>query len=205
MRSGSATSNRKAKVTKADIVAEWSRRRKLTLNASKCEVARYHFLEKCSPNTSNMLLGTQGTMGGVTRRQTGTHGPSTAEKYLQTIHLLAGQLTVYTDGSATAATKQGGAEVIVTCGDQADPTILHRSHLRGATFTSSFAEEAAAMQLALEWATANQPENSFTICTDRQSLLKAIESNPWQRTRRYRSSNSHFNHLQPSYASAGHL
>ncbi len=42
-------------------------------------------------------------------------------------------------------------------------------------FTSSFAEEAAAMQLASEWATANNPGYSLTICTDSQSLLKAIE------------------------------
>ncbi len=63
----------------------------------------------------------------------------------------------------TAGTKGGGAGVIVTCGDPADPTILHWSHLRGAAFTSSFAKEAAAMQLALEWATANHPESSLTI------------------------------------------
>ncbi len=31
------------------------------------------------------------------------------------------------------------------------------------------------MQLALEWATANHPKNSLTICIDSQSLLKAIE------------------------------
>ncbi len=69
--------------------------------------------------------------------------------------LLAGQLTVYTDGSATAGTKDGGAGVIGTCGDPTDPTILHRSHFRGAAYTSSFAEEAPATQLALEWATTN--------------------------------------------------
>ncbi len=63
----------------------------------------------------------------------------------------------------------------MTCGHPADPTILYRSHLRGAAFTSSFAEEAAALQLTLEWATTNHPEYSLTICTDSQSLLKAIE------------------------------
>ncbi len=63
----------------------------------------------------------------------------------------------------------------MTRGDLANPTILHQSHLRGAAFTSLFAEEAAAMQLALEWATTNHPEHSLTICTDSQSLLKAIE------------------------------
>ncbi len=62
----------------------------------------------------------------------------------------------------------------MTRGDPTDPTIVHQSHLRGAAFTSSFAEEAAAMQLALEWAIANHPEYSLTICTDSQSLLKAM-------------------------------
>ncbi len=80
--------------------------------------------------------------------------------------ILDGQLTVYTDGSAAAGTKDGGAAVIVTRSDTPDPTILHKSLLRGASFTSSFAEEAAAMQLTLEWATANYPEYSLTICTD---------------------------------------
>ncbi len=62
----------------------------------------------------------------------------------------------------------------MTRGDPADPTTLHQSHLCAAAFTSSFAEEAAGMQLALEWATTNHPEYSLTICTDSQSLLKAI-------------------------------
>ncbi len=83
----------------------------------------------------------------------------TSETCLQTIRLLDGQQTVYTDGSALAGTKDGGAGVIVTCGDPAAPTILHQRYLRGAGFTSSFAEEADAMQLALEWATTNHPEN----------------------------------------------
>ncbi len=45
-----------------------------------------------------------------------------------------------------------------TCGDPADSNILHgRSSRR------------------LEWATAYHPEHTLTICTDSQSLLKAIE------------------------------
>ncbi len=63
----------------------------------------------------------------------------------------------------------------MTRGDPADPIILHQSPLRSAEFTSSFVEEAAAMQRALEWATTNHPEYSLTICTDSQSLLKGIE------------------------------
>ncbi len=68
-----------------------------------------------------------------------TNPPPTAQTCLQTIRLLDGQLTVYIGGSASVGTKDGGAGVIVTRGDLADPTILHQSHLRGAAFTSSFA------------------------------------------------------------------
>ncbi len=56
-----------------------------------------------------------------------TDPPPTSETCLPTIRLLAGQLTVYTDGSVTVGTKHGGTGVI----DLADPTIL----LRGAAFT----------------------------------------------------------------------
>ncbi len=78
------------------------------------------------------------------------------------------------DGSASAGTKDGGAGVIVTRGDPADPTILHQNRLHGAAFTSSYAEEAPVMQLALEWATTNHPEYSLTICTDSQSLINVF-------------------------------
>ncbi len=94
---------------------------------------------------------------------------------LQTIRLLVGQLTVYTDGSVTDGTRDGGARVNVTCGDLADPTIPHRSQRRGVAFTSSCAEEAAEIQFVMEWATASHPDHSLTICTDSQSLLRSIE------------------------------
>ncbi len=74
-----------------------------------------------------------------------TDPPPTAKTCLRTICLLAGTLTVYMDGSATAGTKDGGAGVNVTWDDPVDPTIRHRSYLRGAAFISSFAKEAAAL------------------------------------------------------------
>ncbi len=57
----------------------------------------------------------------------------------------------------------------MACGDPVDPTILHRSNLRGAAFTSSLAEEAPAMQLVLKWTAANHPGIGI------QPPLKAIE------------------------------
>ncbi len=71
------------------------------------------------------------------------------------------------------------------CGDPADPTILRWSHIRGTAFTSSFAEEAAVMQFALEWATANRPEYSLIICADSQSYASA--RSPIRRTLTYPS------------------
>ncbi len=54
-----------------------------------------------------------------------TNPPLIAETRLPTIFLLASQLTVYTDGSVIAGARHGGAGVIVTCGDPADPIVLY--------------------------------------------------------------------------------
>ncbi len=62
----------------------------------------------------------------------------------------------------------------MTCVDPTDPIILHLSHLRGVALTSLFAEESAAMQSTLEWATTSQPDYSLTICTESQSLLRQL-------------------------------
>ncbi len=87
--------------------------------------------------------------------------PLTGEMCLQTTRDLAIQLIVYIDRSTTAGARNGGAGVIVTCGDPVDPAILHRRYLRGAAFVrSSFAEEAAAMQFAMEWAIVNHLGNN---------------------------------------------
>ncbi len=77
-----------------------------------------------------------------------TGPPLAAQTCLQTTRLLDSQLTVYTDGSAMAVTRGGGAGIIVTYGGPVDPTILHWSHLCDAALTSSYAEEAAAIKLS---------------------------------------------------------
>ncbi len=155
-----------------------------------------------------------------------TDPPPTAETCLQTIRLLAGQFTVYTDGSASAGTKDGGEGVIVTRGDSADPTILHWSHLRGAAFTSSFIGRSCcqATRIGMDH---RQPPRAITHNLHRQSIatqgngtsvasdpLSKItpqrstgpdnppvdtraQRNPWQRARSQRSQNNHFNHQRP--------
>ncbi len=56
-----------------------------------------------------MPLGNQGIMEGVSRRQNGTHGPTTDSRDVPLYH----PLTVFTDGSTSAGTKDGGAGEIV--------------------------------------------------------------------------------------------
>ncbi len=66
--------------------------------------------------------------------------------------------------------------MVATTGDPADPVIIHTSKARGAELTSSCEEEKAALLLALDWARANCPTECISICSDSQSLLKAIQS-----------------------------
>ncbi len=70
--------------------------------------------------------------------------------YLSFIRHLNARLIIYTDGSATAGTLKGGAGMVVTEGDPANPTTLLTKQKRGAAFTSSYDEEKAAMRMALE-------------------------------------------------------
>ncbi len=66
--------------------------------------------------------------------------------------------------------------MVDTTGDPADPVIIHTSKARGAELTSSYEEEKAVLLLALDRARANCPTDRIPICSDSQSLLKAIQS-----------------------------
>ncbi len=81
---------------------------------------------------------------------------------------------IYTDGSATAGALRGGAGMVVTEGDPANPTNLLTKQRRGAAFTSSYDEEKAVMRMALEWL--RPLHAAVAICTDSQSLLRALQS-----------------------------
>ncbi len=101
---------------------------------------------------------------------------NTANLSLQFIRETKAPVTIYTDGSATGGTTAGGSAMLATVGDPADPVIIHTSKARGAELTPSYEEEKAALLLALDWARANCPTERISICSDSQSLLKAIQS-----------------------------
>ncbi len=71
--------------------------------------------------------------------------------YLSFIRLLNARFIIYIDGSPTGGTPNGGAGMVVTEGDPANPTTLLTKQQRGAAITSSYDEEKAVMRMALEW------------------------------------------------------
>ena len=89
--------------------------------------------------------------------------------------------TIYTDESASRGTRNWGAATVVTRGSPAQSEVVTIIKTKGRTFTSSYEEEAAAMESALSWTSpnANHPSNSILFYTDSKSLCEAlISSNP---------------------------
>jgi len=86
------------------------------------------------------------------------------------------EFVIYTDGSASEGTHDGGAAAVITMGPADHPTVVDTLRHRGRTITSSYEEEKNAMLLALEWIAQNSPQGATVICSDSQSLLKAISN-----------------------------
>ena len=90
----------------------------------------------------------------------------------------AADVVIYSDGSATAGTRLGGAGVVVTTGSASDLTVLHSFLVKGAAFTSSYEEEVRAAERAMDWIL-NQDQyfgKKIVLATDSQSLCCALES-----------------------------
>ena len=83
---------------------------------------------------------------------------------------------IYTDGSASAGTTDGGAAAVITTGDPDSPTIITTLMERGAPLTCSYEEELRAMHMAADWILANQRNASVSMFSDSQSLCVALAS-----------------------------
>ena len=100
---------------------------------------------------------------------------------LSTIASYQASYVIYTDGSSSAGTRNGGAAAVVTRGSPLQPDVVTTIKTKGRTFTSSYEEEAAAMESALSSTLTNANHHSITIliCTDSKSLCEAfISSHP---------------------------
>ena len=97
---------------------------------------------------------------------------------LSTIISYQADCVVYTNGSASGGTRNGGAAAVVTRGSPHQPEVVAIIKAKGRTFTSSYEEETAAMESALSWTRTNANHHSFTIlfCTDSKSLCEALIS-----------------------------
>ena len=97
---------------------------------------------------------------------------------LTTIASYQADYIIYTDGSTSRGTRNGGAAAIVPRGSPLQPDVVTTIKIKGRTFTSSYEEEAAATELALFWTStnANHPSISILLCTDSNSLCKALIS-----------------------------
>ena len=78
---------------------------------------------------------------------------STSKHQYSLTHIASYQAkyTIYTDGSAAEETRNRGAAAVITRGPPTQPEKLTTIKTKGKTFTSSYEEEAAAMESALSW------------------------------------------------------
>ena len=86
---------------------------------------------------------------------------------------LSDPITIYTDGSASDGTSNGGAAAVICAGPPNNPRTIQTLKSVGATTTSSFEEELRALNLALTWISNHRPA-SAAICTDSQALIHAV-------------------------------
>ena len=139
---------------------------------------------------------------GVSVEDTGEHR-AIVEKVIRLIDKYEIDTTIYTDGSCSEGTMEGGSAAVITTGSARYPVVLETLQKKGGTLTSSFQEEKEAMGLALNW----MKENQFTdtvICSDSQSLLRALENlTPDTADLRYTLDNLHgktYIHWVPSHS-----
>ena len=115
------------------------------------------------------------SLEGVTNKNQSESTNQTASA--RRISSLAPDHVIYTDGSASAGTSQGGAGVIIADNNPLNPTIHETITIRGAKLTCSYEEEHQAMLTACKWIGANcTHEQTVLIMTDSKSLCDALES-----------------------------
>ena len=107
----------------------------------------------------------------------GTSREVTLEQVVQKLDGYSADVTVYTDGSASSGTLNGGYAAVFTTGPASKPQVTESLRKRGRAITSSYDEEKAALLAALmKINTDNTCRGNLLICTDSQSLCKALES-----------------------------
>ena len=84
--------------------------------------------------------------------------------------------TIYTDGSCSGGTTNGGAAAVITTGPADNPVEVETRLEKGSNFTCSYDEEKRAMFLAGNWMRDNPMAKRVAVCTDSLSLLQALQN-----------------------------
>ena len=95
---------------------------------------------------------------------------------LTTIASYQANYIIYTAGYASRGTRNRGAAAVVTRGSPLHSDVVTTIKAKGQNFTSSYEEEAAAMESALTWTLTNHPSIIILFCTDSKSLCEALIS-----------------------------
>ena len=97
---------------------------------------------------------------------------------LSTIASYQADYLIYTNGSASGRTRNQGAAAVFIRGSPLQPDVVAIIKTKGQTFTSSYEEEAAAMEFSLSWTLTNTNHHLITVlfCTDSKSLCEALIS-----------------------------
>ena len=97
------------------------------------------------------------------------------EAALKRIREFNSTFDIYTDGSASAGTFNGGSGVVITTGDPAEPHVVKTLEKKGAKYTCSYNEEFQALEVALDWAERVCTSNdAIAFMTDSKSLCDAL-------------------------------
>ena len=148
---GPTIASAQEKVQKAvDIVTNWSKQWKLNLNATKSE---------CSPRRN---LTVNSTLDGTTGKDDSESNKQAAvENFINDTNP---HMVIYTDGSASGGTSNGGAGIVIANNDPRNLVIKQTITVKGASLTFSYEEELQAMQY--------QQVNGFvTTVTDTNRFL----------------------------------
>ena len=118
------------------------------------------------PTVNNTLAGTTGKDDSETNKQ------SAAEQCILSSNP---DVVIYTDGSASGGTSDGGAGIVIATSDPQNPVTKHTIKVKGSSLTCSYEEEVQAMLSACSWIREHcNRRKSVLVMTDSKSLCDAL-------------------------------
>jgi ribonuclease HI len=136
---------------------------------SKREISFYSREPWCFP--SNLTV--HSTLDGILKKdESETANRAAASNMIRNV---SPDITIYTDGSASAGTTNGGAGIVIAGSDPFELDVRSTLMVKGAALTCSYEEENQAMLSACQWIRDNcTPQQKILTMTDSKSLCDAL-------------------------------